>query len=109
MLGLATNISLGLWLRSRVEAIAWDAARHVATADPTVPVEHSQAVALERAEDLLGSRSSEVRLEFVSSADSERVELWVEAPGVSLLPRMFPSGFTVGRLDHSIVMRRETS
>lgn len=109
MLGLTVNVALGLWTRSTVDAVAWEAARHVATADPGVPIEQAQAAAISRARQMLGSRSRDVRLEFVSGVDSERVELRVVSPGVSLLPRMLGSGFSAGGIDHTIVMRRETT
>ncbi len=109
MLGLAVNVALGLWSRSTVDAIAYDTARYVATADPDLDDSTVKAEALERANRLLGSRAAEVSMKFTSRPGDDQVELRVESPGVALMPRMISAAPMVGGLDRRIVMYRERS
>lgn len=107
ILGLAVNVTLGLWTRATVDSVVYDAARRVATAPAgtdSAVVEHD---ALRRARDLLGRYGRDVELRFEHAPDDEVVVLRVRAPGVSLLPRMLGSAPVVGGVDRRIVVRRE--
>lgn len=120
MLGFAANVSLGLWTRSTVDSIAYDAARQVATAPalspagrgstPAVDAQNdarNEAAAIEDARRLLGRFGQDVQFDFEQAPGSEQVVLHVTAPGNSLLPRMIGGGAVVGALDRRIVLRRE--
>lgn len=107
MLGLATNVALGLWSRTRTESIAYEATRAVATAPEGADLDTVQTEAAQRACEALGDRCGEVRLEFESSPADTFVALHVRAPGVRLLPRMVAGGAVVGDLDRTIRIHRE--
>lgn len=105
-LGLAVNVSLGLWFRSTIDAVAYDAARAVAS-EPDVRNRRLAATeALRTADDLLGERSDRVRLDVESFEPT--VRLRVRAEGVDLLPAMIGGGPTVGAIDRTIVVRAES-
>ncbi len=106
LLGFSVNICLGLWTRSTVDALAYDAARDVATT-PAGPARAREATAaVRRATDEMGTYGQRVSME-VESLDGEVVVLHVRAPGISLLPAMIEGGPTVGSLDRRIVVRNE--
>lgn len=107
MLGLATNVALGLWARTRTESIAYEAARAVATAPAGSDATTVRALAVQRACSALGDRCGEVQLDFESAATDTFVTLHVRAPGVRLLPRMVAGDAVVGDLDRLIRIRRE--
>ncbi len=109
MLGVAVNVSLGLWARTTTESIGYEAARYVATAPAGADLEILRSQACERACTALGPRCSSVTLEFVGVGDTSTfVELRVRAPGVGLLPRMVADGGPmVMDLDRTIRIRRE--
>lgn len=104
VLGLAVNVTLGLWLRSTVDAVAYDAARRVATTPSGVDRHDAAAVALADARRLLGAHADRVELQFESL---DPVQLHVRSPGVELLPAMVDGGPTVGPIDRRIVMQAE--
>lgn len=104
VLGLAVNVTLGLWLRSTVDAVAYDAARRVATTPSGVDRHDAAAVALADARRLLGAHADRVELQFESL---DPVQLHVRSPGVELLPAMVDGGPTVGTIDRRIVMQAE--
>ena len=107
LVGLVANVALGLWTRTTVDSVAYDAARHVATAPAEVPEARARHQAVERATALLGRYGERVELRFEQAVGAEVVVLRVRAPGVSLLPRVIGGGPTVGALDRRIVMARE--
>ncbi len=109
LLGFAANVTLGLWTRSTVDAVAYDAARRVAISDTQGPTDAAaiEADAVTDARALLGGYGSRVQMEFVDSDDPERVVLHLRAPGVSLLPKLIRGGPVVGAIDREIVVRRE--
>ena len=107
LLGVCTNIAVGLWTRSVVDAVAYDAARDVATAPPGADPLLTRADALERAEDALGDFGRRVRFEFESAPDADHVVLHVVAPANSVLPAVVAGGSIVGPLDRRVVIRRE--
>lgn len=109
ILGLAVNVSLGLWARTTTESIGYEAARAVATAPVGADPHEARSQAELRACAALGSRCSEVSLQFLDgSGDTGFVELRVRAPGVGLLPRMVAGGGpVVAALDRTIRIRRE--
>lgn len=107
LLGLAVNVSLGLWTRSTVDSVAYDAARDVATAPSGSDAAGVRAAATQRAKALLGPYGRRVDLTFEGPSTEPTVTLRVRAPGVSLLPRMLGSGPVVGALDRRIVVTRE--
>ncbi len=108
MLGLAVNVSLGLWCRTTTESIAYEAARTVATAPSDADPMRTQDQAIERACAQLGPRCGQVQLAFEHSTADRMVTLRVEAPGVRLLPRFLAdAGPVVGDLDRTIRIRRE--
>ena len=112
-LGLTVNVALGLWTRSTVDAIAYDAVRSVAT-DPTAAGEAAappellaaETAAADRARSLIGPFGDQVELVF-EHPTAEVVVLHVRAPGVALLPRFLGGGPVVGALDRRLVVRRE--
>jgi hypothetical protein len=116
MLGFAANVTLGLWTRSTVDAIAYDAARDLATSvdamsdemgdDPTARL-HAERAAAAHVRASLGRVGRDVEVTFEHTVADDVVILHVRAPGVSLLPRMIGGGPIVGRLDRRIVIRRE--
>lgn len=107
VLGLSVNITLGLWTRSTVDAVAYDAARDIATAPSGSDRTAAAAVAVDRALGTLGTYGQQVSLD-VEAADDDRVVLRVRAPGVALLPAFLDGGPTVGALDRRIVVRAES-
>ena len=113
MLGFAASVTIGLWTRSTVDSIAYDAARSVATSPTTGPADamtQSRAQveidAIRAAKDQLGDLGDQVDLQF-EAARADQVVLHVRAPGNALLPRMIGGGPVVGAIDRRIVIRRE--
>lgn len=104
--GLSVNVALGLWTRSTVDAVAYDAARDIATAPDGVDVRLEADAALRRARRALGPYGSQVTM-GIEQLDRERVVLRVTSPGVSLLPRIVDGGPVVGALDRRISLQRE--
>ena len=105
VLGLAVNLAVGLWLRSTVDAIAYDAARSVA-AEPDVGARPAAAQrALATARGMLGDRHRTVDLEFESLEPT--VRLRVRSEGLDLLPAMIDGGPTVAAMDRTVVVRAE--
>ncbi|MSX01446.1 MAG: hypothetical protein F2694_08235 [Actinobacteria bacterium] len=111
MLGFASNVSLGLWTRSTVDSVAFDAARRVATA----PLEQSQSAAslsqlevqaVDSARQALGSYGQRVTMEF-EHPNSSVVVLHVRSPAQGLLPRLISAGPILGAVDRRIIMRKE--
>lgn len=107
LLGLLVNVALGLWTRTTIDAIAYDAAREVATSPADLPRDVAAERAVTRARELLGPIGDEVVLRFEELHAPSTVTLHVRAPGVELLPRLISSGPTVGSLDRRIVLLRE--
>lgn len=107
MLGVLVNVSIGLWTRSVVDAIAYDAARDVATAPPGADPFATRAAAIDRATASLGDYGRRVRFEFESAPDDDQVVLRVIAPANSVLPAAITGGSIIGGLDRRIVIRRE--
>jgi hypothetical protein len=106
LLGLAVNVALGLWTRSTVDAIAYDAARYVATAPRGAGSDEAATDALRDARAMLGDYGRRVRLRFERTGDP--VVLAVRAPGVDLLPRVLGRSPTVGAIDRRIILARES-
>lgn len=106
LLGIAVNVCIGLWMRSTVDAMAYDAARDVATTPPGPDRAREAVTALRRATDQLGSYGQDVSMDF-ESMDGDVVVLHVRAPGLALLPSMIEGGPTVGSLDRRVVVRSE--
>lgn len=107
LVGLTADVALGLWTRTTVDSVAYDAARHVATAPAEVPEHQARRQAVERARSLLGSYGNRVELTFEEATGGEVVVLRVRAPGVSLLPKLVDGGPAVGAIDRRIVMTKE--
>ncbi|MFV0317953.1 MAG: hypothetical protein ACK5O2_13465 [Microthrixaceae bacterium] len=108
MITLASSVAIGLWERTGVESIAYEAAIEVATADPAMATADVRSRAISRACDRLGTRCSEVRMTFVDTNNAPMVELRVEAPGRGLLPRFLAGhGPVVGELDRRIRIHKE--
>lgn len=108
LLALATQVALGLLARTTTEAVAYDAARRVATAPAGMPRDEAEARTLRHAREVLGTRADRVDLRFLP-APSDRVVLQVRAEGVSLLPVAISAGVRIGDLDRRIVMVREAT
>lgn len=106
LVGLASNVLLGLWVRSTVDSVAYDAARRVATA-PLDAGPDVGASALSDARRALGRYGERVSLRFEHPPGADLVVLHVRSPGVALLPRLLGGGPTVGDLDRRIVLLRE--
>lgn len=107
LLGLMVNVAIGLWTRSTIDAVAYDAAREVATQPAGIPLQPAGDRAIARARAVLGPVGDEVSLRFDGLDDGPMVTLHVRAPGVSLLPSLVAGGPTVGSIDRRIVMIRE--
>jgi hypothetical protein len=105
LLGFAANLTLGLWTRSTVDAVAYDAARDLATAPRATDPDTAARTAITRARSMLGPYGD--RVDFDVTINDEAVALRVRAPGVGLLPAMVDTGPMVGALDRTIVVRRE--
>jgi hypothetical protein len=104
--GVAANVALGLWTRTTVDAVAYDAARDVATAPEGDDLQARAARAVETARRLLGPHGAHTELTF-ESLGPRTVVLHVRSPGVALLPRLVRGGPTVGTLDRRIALARE--
>jgi len=85
-LAVAVDVSLGLWSRSRIESIAYDAARSVATAPSGTDVPAARQQAIERACKLIGPDCGGVHLTFESVPLSPAVVLRVVAPDSAFVP-----------------------
>jgi len=109
LIGLLANVALGLWTRSTIDAIAYDAAREVATSSSLVTREEAAERAIARARSLLGPVGDDVALRFDDLGADSSVTLHVRAPGVALLPRLIDGGPTVGAIDRRIIITREGS
>jgi hypothetical protein len=106
VLGLAVNVALGLWTRSTVDAVAYDAARDLATAPAGLDRNAAAPEVIRSALDTLGPYGSRVRMEL-EAGDGTTVVLRVRAPGVALLPAFLEGGPTVGDVDRRVVVRVE--
>jgi hypothetical protein len=106
MLGFSVNLLLGLWTRSTVDAVAYDAARDIATAPSTVDPDTAARTSVERARALLGEHGE--RVTFDVAVDDQSVTLRVRSPGVGLMPALIDGGPMVGSIDRRIVIRRES-
>lgn len=106
VLGLTVNVALGLWTRSTVDAVAYDAARDLATTPVSVDRSAAAPEVIRRSLDTLGPYGSRVRMEL-EPGDGTTVVLRVRAPGVALLPAFLEGGPTVGDLDRRVVVRVE--
>lgn len=111
MLGFASNVSLGLWTRSTVDSVAFDAARRVATAPISEPQSAAslgqiEAAAIDHARQALGSYGQRVVLEF-EHPNSSVVVLHVRSPAMGLLPRLISAGPILGAVDRRIIIRKE--
>ncbi|HTO00553.1 MAG TPA: hypothetical protein VL068_07745 [Microthrixaceae bacterium] len=107
LLGFAVNVTLGLWTRSTVDSVAYDAARRVATSASGDGTGISEQNAIADAKVLLGEFGAKVRMNFVTVDDPDLVVLRVQAPGVSLLPKVIGGGPIIAGIDRQIVIRRE--
>jgi hypothetical protein len=107
LLGLAANITLGLWTRSTVDAVVYDAARDIATTPSGTDRAAAADLVIGRATDSLGVYGDQVLIDVESLGGGTTV-LRVRAPGVELLPAMIGGGPTVGDLDRRIVVRNES-
>lgn len=109
-IGLSANVALGLWVRSTVDSVAYDAATWVASADTaTTSPRALERTAIDNARELLGEYGHQVSLAFIDDGDPMTISLHVRAPGVSMLPRMFGGGPVVGSIDRIITVGREQS
>jgi hypothetical protein len=106
LLGLAVNLTLGLWVRS-TSMPSPTTLPHLATTYDDGERAAAASDIVHRAKDSLGPYGAEVVLD-VESLDGDSVVLRVRAPGVSLLPAMVDGGPTVGAIDRRIVVRTET-
>ncbi|MEI7887438.1 MAG: hypothetical protein WCJ04_08605 [Actinomycetes bacterium] len=111
MLGFASNVSLGLWTRSTVDSVAFDAARRVATApaadqESAAKLSQIESAALDQARQELGSYGQRVILEF-EHPNSTVVVLHVRSPANGLLPRLMSNAPILGAVDHRILIRKE--
>jgi hypothetical protein len=112
-LGLCVNVALGLWTRSTVDSVAYDAVVDVASSPAAASAESTspglaaaEAAAIDRARATLGAFGAQVDMSF-EHPDPAVLVLRVRAPGVSLLPRFLGSGPIVGAVDRRLVVRRE--
>ena len=111
LVGVLANVAIGLWVRSTVDSVAFDAAQSVATADdsgdsPSALAANEQE-AISRARELLGAYGNRVDFEFIDSGSPTVIALRVRAPGTSLMPRMFAESMVIGKMDRTILVRSE--
>lgn len=109
LLAVAADVAIGLWARTTVDAVAYDAARAMATAPPGVDRQRFAVDTIERAREVLGRTARRTDLRFESLDDTEWVTLRVRSEPVTLLPRLVGGGSLVGGVDRRIVLRREDS
>lgn len=107
MLGVSINVLLGLWTRSTIDSVSYDATRTIATAPAGTPRRAAADAAFSRARDVLGPVGEQVCWDLESGEDDAAVVVRVRAPGVSVLPRVVSGAPTVGDLDRRIVVRAE--
>ena len=105
-IGFAANICIGIWERSTVDAVAYDAARDIATAPANSNRAAVAADVLDDARASLGSHGDRVRLD-VESLDDDRVVLRLRSRGVALMPAMIDGGPVIGAVDRTIAVRIE--
>ncbi len=105
---LAANVCIGLWTRSTVDAVAYDAAHRIATTPAGADLRARAAEAIAAARRELGAYGDRVSFE-VESFGPPSVVLHVRAPGADVLPRLVDGGPVVGALDRRIVVRREVA
>ncbi len=106
-LGVAVNVTLGLWTRSTIDAVAYDLARDLASAPPNARGAADIDGAVQRATNSIGPYGSKVAFD-VEQFDDDAVVLRVTAPGVALLPSMIDGGPLIGSIDRRIVVRSES-
>ncbi|MFM7062111.1 MAG: hypothetical protein ACKO04_01270 [Actinomycetes bacterium] len=103
---LAADVGFGLWARTLVDAAATDAAREIATLPPEDAGPARAAAAVQLARSSLGPFGEQVALTV--GGTTETVTVRVTAPALALLPRVVGGGSVVGRLDRTVVVRRES-
>lgn len=106
MVGVAANVAIGLWTRSTVDAVAYDAARDIATSPAGVDRSTAAHDIVGSAKASLGAYGAHVALD-VEAVSDDVVVLHLRADGVDLLPAMIDGGPTVGAIDRRIVVRVE--
>ncbi len=105
-IGLAANVTIGLWARTTVESVAYDTARRIAeTPAGADPARHAQS-SVANARRALGPLAASVELVPVAP-DPDHAGVRVRYGGVRLVPRLLDGGATVGAIDRTIVLRRE--
>lgn len=105
-LGLGSNVAVGLWARSTIEAVAYDTARRIAETPRSADVGAQSNAALRNARSGLGPLAAQVDLRVLSTGPDD-VEVLVRYPGVRLVPRLLRAGPAVGALDRTVSLRRE--
>jgi hypothetical protein len=105
-LGLGSNVAVGLWARSTVEAVAYDTARRIAETPRSADVTAQSAAALRNARSGLGPLAAQVDLRVLSTGPDD-VDVLVRYPGVRLVPRLVRAGPVVGAIDRTLTVRRE--
>ncbi|MFM7509497.1 MAG: hypothetical protein ACKO5A_08110 [Actinomycetota bacterium] len=105
-IGLAVNVTVGLWARATVEAVAYDSARRIAERPAGVdPGQHARDT-LANARRNLGPMGATVEFGVVD-AGGDSVGVRVRYPGVRLVPQLLRSGPVVGAVDRTITLHRE--
>ena len=105
-IGVAANVTIGLWARTTVESVAYDTARRIAeTPAGADPRRHAEA-ALANARRSLGPLVADVDLDLVDPG-ADHVGVRVRYGGVRLVPRLLDGGPVVGSIDRTITVRRE--
>ena len=106
LVAVATQVALGLLARTTAEAVAYDAARRVATAPSDMSRSQAEEMARQHAREVLGERAEEVELHFLP-AQPDRVVLHVRAEGRPLISTELAGAVRFGELDRRIVLVRE--
>lgn len=106
LLGLASDVAVGLWTRTTVEAVAEDAARRIARAPADDPPRAAADREFARARHLLGPAGRRVRLEL-ADVTPQHLVVQLRWEGRRLLPALAPGGPTVASLNLRIVVRRQ--
>jgi Flp pilus assembly protein TadG len=106
LVAVTTQVALGLLARTTAEAVAYDAARRVATAPSDMSRSQAEEMARQHARDVLGERAEEVELSFLPT-QPDRVVLRVRAEGRPLISAELAGAVRFGALDRRIVLVRE--
>lgn len=106
LLMVAANVLLHLHTASVVTAVAFDAARTVATAEPSGGAPGGRSVAVASARALLGGKAAATSFDW-SGTTPDTVRLRVTTPGPHLLPEPLLHRLGLATISRTAVVRAE--